>query len=603
MKNKIIKFSLSILFMSFICSSCSDVLDKKDLNAINEKDVWSDEGLSEGFINEIYDRSLPGWPINASANSDDAVGPTPRMYGELTPGSVGIYSNTYRIIKDINLLLGKVESGGLETSFVNELKGQALFFRALNYFNLVRTYGGVPLVLKLNSKDDDLEVPRNSTSDCMAQILLDLEDAINMLPSVYSDASSNYGRITKGAAMAFKGRVLLHYASEQFDPSQSQTGRWQDAYDANKEALTELVAQGKGLNADYANLWFDESDSNPEAIMVRRYTTDKTTNRDVGVRPFVVGTNGESWDKPTLSLIEAFPMKDGKAIDDATSIYTYDSDAFWVDRDPRFATTIAFNGTIWPLNDPEPNKTSDLFWTFQGSQIEGQADSRISPSSFYCKKAVDVNLAGGAGLYQGTTDWIEIRFAEVLLNYAEAANEIGMIDEAYTELKEIRKRAGIDSDGGMYGLKSGMTKDEMREAILLERRLEFAFEGKRSDDLRRRRMYDDLFGAYRKGYVISTTAAFDALDPLSEEILDDRKALEAMVLAGTIDLSNPMTYKTFFETTEISLERDGNTVDDGTPINFLEEYYFFDLPQSALDKNPELEQTLGWPGGTFDPLQ
>lgn len=589
------------MLLSTISIGCSDVLDKTDLNAINGDDVWNDKELSLGFLNEIYDTSLPGWPINTSANSDDGIGTTAMMYGELTSGAIASYSDTYKRIKNINLLLDNIKQGSLEADFKDEIIGQALFFRALNYFNLVKTYGGVPLVLQLNSKEDDLEIARSSTTDCIAQISLDLDNAIALLPSVYDNAKSDYGRITKGAAMAYKGRVLLHYASEQFDPTQSKTARWQDAYEANQNALKELEAQGKALHADYANLWFDESASNPEAVMIRRYTANKHTSRDIGVRPFILGTDGETWDRPTLSLVNAFPMKDGKTIDDASSSYPYSADAFWTNRDPRLVATIAVNGSIWALNDPEPNKTSDLLWTFQGSQIEGQADGRISRSSFYCKKAVNVALAGGADLKLGTTDWIEIRFAEVLLNFAEAANEIGKTEEAYTQLKKIRQRAGIDANGGSYGLKTGMSKEEMRKAIMLERRLEFAFEGKRSNDLKRRRMYGELNGTYRKGYFITKTDAFDALDP-SDDILSDRKALEALVLDGTVDLDDPDTYNTYFKTELISLERDGNAIDDGTPINYLDTYYFFDLPQSALDKNPQLEQTKGWPGGTFDPL-
>ena len=195
-----------------------------------------------------------------------------------------------------------------------------------------------------------------------------------------------------------------------------------------------------------------------------------------------------------------------------------------------------------------------------------------------------------------------MRYAEILLFLAEAANEIGNISEAYTVLTDIRDRAGIEAGGdGLYGLKDGMSQDEMREAVLLERRLELVFEGKRSADLRRRRLYHTLNGTHRKGYIIEKTAAFDALDP-SDEILDDRIALENGVLSGSIDLSDPTVYSTYFTTQITSVERDGNTTDNGTPINYMDKYYFYDLPQSALNSNPSLEQTEGW-GGTFDPLQ
>lgn len=588
----------SLLFVQ--CSK--DVLDKKDLGAIGSDVIWNDPHLAEGFVNNIYSRALPGWDVNASKITDDAQGTSALMYGEANPGSQTRYEGDYNVIKDINLLLRDVGSGAIEVSDQDLMKAQAVFFRAYLYFRLVSTYGGVPLVLEVKDQSDveALQVPRNKTSECMAQILVDLDAAIAGLPDEYD--ASDFGRITKGAAMAFKGRVLLHYASEQFDPTQSEN-RWQAAFDANDAAITYLESIGKGLHPDYANLWFEEGGSNVEAIMVRNYSLDRPHNREAGCRPFIVGTNGESYDKPTKELVDAFPMKDGKAIDDATGAYTYDTTTFWLNRDPRFEATIAWNGSIWPLNNPAPNRTSDIEWTFQESAIEGQADSRITATSFNCRKAVDGTLEGGAASLSSPTDWIEIRFAEVLLNMAEAANEVGNSATAYDALTQIRSRAGIEEGAdNLYGLQAGMSQDQLRDAIMLERRLELVFEGKRSADLRRRRMYADVLnGTHRFGYEILRTGAFDALSP-TDEILDDRKVLEEGVLDGSIDLDDPSVYNTYFQTNLRSLERFGSVLDDGDPINFLDNYYFYDIPQGVLDKNPNLQQTAGWPGGNFDPL-
>src|SRR5690606_12488714 len=313
---------------------------------------------------------------------------------------------------------------------------------------LVSTYGGVPLILEVKDKSDiaALQVPRNKTSECIAQILSDLDEAVELLPHSYPDPGKDYGRITKAAALAYKGRVLLNYASEQFDPAQDK-GRWQAAYDANTAALAMLSEDGKGLHPNFSELWFDETDGNPEAVMIKRYTLDQSHRRDAGCRPFIVGTDGESFNKPTRSLVDAFPMKDGKAIDDATSAYSYDPTVLWVDRDPRFEASIAWNSAVWSLNDPAPNRTSDLEWSFQQSAIEGQADARITPTSFSCRKAIDGSIEGGAASLSSPTDWIEIRFAEVLLNWAEAANEIGLSGEAYTALVQIRERAGLEPGG------------------------------------------------------------------------------------------------------------------------------------------------------------
>lgn len=595
-----------LAILCFLClTHCSeDPLDKKPLGAISEDVVWNDENLANGFLNNIYSRALPGWDNTASQLSDDAHGENSFMYGEAQPGSMGIYSNSYTTIKDINLLLAKVGTGSLSAEAQDLMTGQALFFRAHLYFRLVSAYGGVPLILEVKDKSDiaALQVPRNKTSECIAQILSDLDEAVELLPHSYPDPGKDYGRITKAAALAYKGRVLLNYASEQFDPAQDK-GRWQAAYDANTAALAMLSEDGKGLHPNFSELWFDETDGNPEAVMIKRYTLDQSHRRDAGCRPFIVGTDGESFNKPTRSLVDAFPMKDGKAIDDATSAYSYDPTVLWVDRDPRFEASIAWNSAVWSLNDPAPNRTSDLEWSFQQSAIEGQADARITPTSFSCRKAIDGSIEGGAASLSSPTDWIEIRFAEVLLNWAEAANEIGLSGEAYTALVQIRERAGLEPGGdGLYGLQAGMDMDALRNAIMLERRLELAFEGKRSSDLRRRRMYDIINGSVRQGYRITKTNAFDALDP-SNEILDDRIALEQGVLNGSIDLNDPIVYNTYFTTELRSVERFGSILENGVAINYLDQYYFFDIPQNDLNKNPNLEQTNGWPGGSFDPLQ
>ncbi len=600
---KAIYISFILILSSFIFIQCSkDVLDKTDLGAVSSEAIWNDLNLATGFVNNIHGRSIPGWSVNASKITDDAHGENDLMYGELEPGSQNIYENSYRIIKDINILLRDVGSGSIEPEDQELLKGQALFFRAYLYFELVSTYGGVPLVLDVKDQSDvdALKVTRNKTSECISQIVSDLDAAAQALPDVYD--SDDYGRITKGAAMAFKGRVLLHYASEQFDPTQG-SNRWQAAYDANNAAMTYLKSIGKGIHPDYNGLWFEEGNSNIEAIMVRNYSLDRPHNREAGCRPFIVGTNGESYDKPTKQLVDAYPMKDGKAIDDLSGSYTYNETTFWLNRDPRFEATIAWNGSIWPLNNPAPNRTSDLEWSFAESAIEAQADSRITPSSYSCRKAVDGTIEGGAASLSSPTDWIEIRFTEVLLNLAEAGNEIGNSAVAYDILKQIRERAGIEpGPDNSFGIESELDKNGLRDAIMLERRLELVFEGKRSADLRRRRMYSTINGTHRFGYQILRTTAFDNLHP-SDEILDDRKVLEAGILDGSININDPEVYNTYFETKLRSLERFGSVEENGDPINYLDQYYFFDIPQGVLDKNENLEQTNGWPGGTFDPLQ
>ena len=266
-------------------------------------------------------------------------------------------------------------------------------------------------------------------------------------------------------------------------------------------------------------------------------------------------------------------MKNGRPIKDPNS--GYDATAFWLNRDPRFAATVAYNGSLWELS----GKTGRTQWTFLGSQQTGNTNT-----GFYCRKAIFEGYKPNETELSGT-DWIEIRFAEVLMNFAEAANEIGNPAEALEVLKAIRKRAGIEAGAnGLYGLKANMSKTEMRQAILLERKIEFAFEGKRSADMRRRRLYDsELNGTKRKGYQINLIAFNGSKNDFFDAFAK-----------GTIDLNK--NYNTYFR-------NDVRDLDLTQSINFKPEYYFFAIPRTHLEKNANLKQTNGWDGGSFDPLQ
>jgi hypothetical protein len=563
---------LTAFLMVFVgTQSCKKVLDKRDLGAIPEDLVWNDLALSTQFLNNIYLNVLPGWPDPFNHNSDEAGGGTGVMYGQLTVSSVDFWTVPYTTIRSINLLLQKTPTAPYQQSDKDKLRGQALFLRAWVYFQMVSRYGGVPLVLTPQSLEEDLNVKRNKTSECIVQITKDLDEAAALLP--VSWATDDEGRITKGAALAFKGRVLLHYASEQFTPVQQQA-RWQTAFDANKAAMDALPQQGAALMPSFASMWFIEGSANKEAILVTRYNNPgRLQTRDAAVRPLEESQNYTGGDQPTLQLVNAFPMKNGLPITDPNS--GYDPKSYWLNRDPRFATTVVHNGDLWALS----GKSGRVQWTFKGAEVQGG-----SSTSFYTKKGIFEGYKPFDAERSGT-DWIEIRFAEVMLNYAETANEIGNTQIGYDMLTAIRKRAGIDAGANnLYGLKTGMTQSEMRKAILDERLLEFAFEGKREQDLRRRRLYASLLnGKKRTGYDVSL-------------IKFDGKPQDFFTAYATGTINLKTNYFDYFKETEMP-------IDLTNTINFKDEYYFYAIPQIHLQKNPSLQQTKGWESGTFDPLQ
>ncbi|MGL5545821.1 MAG: RagB/SusD family nutrient uptake outer membrane protein, partial [Tannerellaceae bacterium] len=232
MKKNIILASLLLCM-----GSCS--LDYTNNETISPDNVWTDKAMINAFLNDIYGRKMPGWPINANGTDEGMNGP--RDMSDFDRGIYSVESNGVKLDYDhidrINFFLDNLEGVTVLSDDQKEImKAQALFWRAWDYWGKVRNMGGVPLILHIQDITNmpSLFVERSSTSDCMAQILTDIDYAISTLPDKWE--GENYGRIDKGTAMAFKGRVLMHYASPLFNPNNDQ-GRWQAAYQANKEAV------------------------------------------------------------------------------------------------------------------------------------------------------------------------------------------------------------------------------------------------------------------------------------------------------------------------------------------------------------------------------
>jgi hypothetical protein len=576
---------VSIIFLFVCCLSvgCNKILDKKNLSQVTEaNNIWNDLELATAYMNKIYADNLPAWSTEFSGYSEEADGGGNFLYGQLTENSVNYWP--YTEIRNINVLLNEIDNGTLSEANKKLLKGQAIFFRAWRYFEMMRIYGGVPVILTPQKVTDDLLVKRNTTSETMKQIVADLDSAISWLPTIKADnVGANDGHVHKGTAMAVKGRALLFYASPQFDPGQTATTRWQDAYDANKAARDFLTSQSYGLFSSFANLWFNEM--NKEAIFVRRYqylagNANSFHSWSASVRPLDISQGSTGGNRPTLEMVNTFPMKDGKAITDATSTYTYDPNYFWKNRDPRFQQTIVYNGAQYQVGI-SGLESGRIQWTFVGGEQNSPTNS-----GFYMRKGIDTTQTSTQA-FNSSTDWIELRYAEVLLNLAEAANETGKTTEAYPLLTAIRARAGIDPGANnLYGLQAGMDKIQMRAAIRLERQIELAFEAKRFWDLRRWRAFEStLNGKKRHGHTVTLKIPKAQWD-----------ALKASMTPQQLYEHLQQNYTTYFAHALKDLDTQFN-------MNWKQEYYFFAIPTSHLQLNSNLQQTIGWAGGTFDPLK
>lgn len=591
----------NILLCLFLAVLCSCSLDYENTGAISPDNVWTDKKMINSFLTDIYGRMLPGWPINANGTDEGMNGPTDMS--EYSRGLITIDNSgqswDYGNIDRINFFLDQLEKVTvLSDEEKKQFKGQALFWRSWDYWGKVFSTGGVPMILHFQDVTDvnSLFVTRNSTSECVTQIIKDLDEAISYLPDTWT--GNDYGRIDKGCAMALKGRILLQYASPLFNPS-NDVKRWETAYSANKAAVEFLKSVGKGLyDGKFEDIWYNEK--NKEVVMVNQYYYPDHALDQKNIRPEPLTKDAANANQATLSLLLAFPKIDGSKLElDENRLATddaYNEDFmtdFYMNRDPRFYATIFCPGTYYPASDVLINGMK--YWNTWKTVVDGNSEIGYkyvtmvmnqlgvgvggSSSGYFQLKGVDRSLTKST-VYNAQTDWIEIRFAEVLMNYGECANEIGKSDEALQVLFDIRKRAGIEVGTGSYGIKA-TTKQDIQKAYIDERLIEFAYEGKRWADLRRWKRFDILNSLkYRSGLnaVIRNESMIENFD-------------------WTKDMYDAETRKLFrFEYVECL---DG---DKQYKFNLDLNHWFYPVAKNVIDRNSKIEQNVEW-GGTFDPLK
>ncbi len=649
--------------------------EKRDLGGVNEE-VYKDSLLATAYVDFVYGlfqppSNSPAWSWNLATNGIHFAQTTEEFPGETNwnkpwsgvsyvnahalnyfgaPLSASVGNNTWTRIRECNLFLDNIDKYGLPEDVRKRLKGQIYFWRAYQYFDLVRLYGGVPLVLTaqdpINAEENEsLKIPRSTTTETFDQVYKDLDSAISMLPGRWTiEGTAHWGRITSGGAAALKGRVALTQASPLFNRGENTT-LWQKAYDVNKAAMDLLVANGFGLyktgnladGTAFQNMFITEL-NNPEAVIVFGFNqvvsdqVQKWNGWENAARPRDI--SGSASLNPTKQMLDAFPMKDGKM--PGASTIPYDPTYFYKDRDPRFYKTFAINGQKWPYSGNPNYRLWNYKW-FAGVNDAMPARTTeakgTNNSGIYIRKATSPsasNVTNGT-FAVSPTDHIELRFAEVVLNLAEAAAAVGNESEALTLLASIRERAGISSADN-YGLAGISGRDATIAAVLNERKLELAYEGKRFWDLRRWMLFNNDFGTCarmgvtplegtrRTGIVIAVykdktagtkyTGAANQ-DPLylpqsnASVLLKDREP--AVLPTGVSQEQYVDTlYKYHFQLIEKN-DIDPTANNNAWKFSWYNQYYFFGLNSQIIQNSPHLEQTKDWDGlfgqGTFDPLK
>ena len=390
---------------------------------------------SGGWVFETDMITPNGWGYNENGGT----GPLARGVHTTTDGTIaGRWNVNYEGVGRTNTFLDRIGNVTMDESLKNRMSGEAKFLRALYYFNLQELFGGVPLILETPDASKHSNLPRDTKEKVVEQIVKDLDEAINVLPKSYS--ANNIGRATKGAALALKARLLLYQ------------GKWPEAAKTAKEIIDLNVYT---LFPNYRELFMLQNEHNSEVIFNVEFLAPRFLN---GFDQSIYTLNTPA---PLKDLVDAYLMKDGKSI---TSSSLYNPAQPYENRDPRLHQTIAvigykFNGKITQLS----NVVNTGFGLKKYTSFSDETNNpTVAPST-------DLNP-------------ILMRYAEVLLTYAEAQNEANGPDASvYDAVNAVRARPSIN----MHVVEVGLTKDEMRSVIRNERRVELAFEGLYYSDIRR----------------------------------------------------------------------------------------------------------------------
>lgn len=541
---KIHKLFVLTVLLGGMTSCESDFLDQKNLVKMNADAIFTDSTYSRGVLNDLYSQTPMTFDNRALSNGGfeiacDEAEPSYEpsrfsyqlMKGAMNPSNVekNFWINPYKVIRKVNNFLNHKSTIPVTPATLQLWEAQARFIRAWNIFLQVKLFGAVPLVYdQVFDENSDMNLPRNTYEECINYIVSECDAVKDILPLEVDYRSDDRGTPTRGAALALKSRVLLYAASPLVNTSREDDlehyvsygnydkERWKAAYDAAKEViglgvyslykevspyLYNLMIQPEPTSEDilyhYSNgtgYFYSllENHSNPPSRVTRFHKTASAF--------------------PIQQLVDAFPMKDGKPIQ-GNPDYPGIGPDMYKNRDPRLTATVCYNGMKRQMYQFE----DAVMRIYTGAVPDGNADKssarldgiykpNATITGYYRMKSIDetINNKSRDGY---TRPQRLVRYAEILLNAAEAANEYfdGPTAEVYEWLELIRDRAQIDRGTGpdFYGIKRNMTQDEMRKFIQNERRIELAYESHRYWDIRRWKIAEDIGTYWSQGMEIT----------------------------------------------------------------------------------------------------
>ena len=507
-----------VCVMVFIACRKSDFLDQTVTSNLNEESTFTDSANSIAFLNQIYVDigftqdprrfGASGTFAGLDAASDEAEGPNASSsngFIQFATASVNptvvpddAWAIPWKNIRAVNVFLRNLPRVPFSAQQKETSQAEARFLRAWYYAMMLQHYGGVPLIGdSVYTTSTPINATRRTYQECVDYILSECDYASSRLPN--TQTGTQYGRISRGICLALKSRLTLFAASPLFNSGgiagsgalasivaypDADNNRWKRAVDAATAVI--------GLNA--YSLFYDSTSIPGEKgygfqlMFAERFRPEFILSRMMGENKYLEGL----WDVPSRGggigafayqeMVDAFPMSNGRPITDPAS--GYDPLHPYNNRDPRLNYTIIHDSTLRPVfgaNAPSPV----LLYTNTAANppvaSSGDAVFKGTPTGLYIYKMVD-RFTINNGLATSKRVLPLIRYAEILLNYAEAQNEFSGPDQTvYDAVEAIRRRAGLRP----FNLPAGMNREQMREAIQQERRIELAYEGHRFFDVRR----------------------------------------------------------------------------------------------------------------------
>lgn len=497
MKNRK-RFIVSIvIFLLIGCDQgilSDNILHKEHKSALTEDNVFGDIELTERYVWDAYNvlgyRGLHNSDgaarrVMIASLTDEAYwlfnyGTWNWLAGLTTPDEAlsrfPIWEQMYDGIRKVNVFFDKIDEVEGDEERINRLKGEMKYLRAWAYARLINFYGGVPLITDAFELDDDFERERDSYQDIVNFIVNELDETAEMVPGTVND--NEWGRVTKGAAMALKAKQLLYAASKLHDPNTQPNGplfdyenstKWQAASDAAKAVLDmdQYSLQDVNSSQDYQDIFLR---INPEIIHGR---AEHSEYGSVGTRVDINSPNGlggNSCNTLTLNLVQDFEMANGKKIHEEGSGYNPSPETVYDNRELRFYASVVYNGGTFRGQEVE------FFLPGGQSSSDGPEGWNYTVTGHTLRKFLDESIDPTQEI--GTQPIIYFRLAEFYLNYAEAQYHLGNESIAREYLNIIRNRVNLPDRNS-----SGQ---ELLEDIRHERRIELNFEnGHRFFDVRR----------------------------------------------------------------------------------------------------------------------